>query len=131
MMKALRALLGGALAVLAVTLAVPAVATEQKATYDAATFANAQSENKHIVVEVFKKGCPTCAAQQPGLNSAKAKFPNATFVTVDFLGDADPVKRFQAVKQSTIIVYKGSKEVARLVGETDSDAIVAAIAKGA
>jgi hypothetical protein len=35
------------------------------------------------------------------------------------------------VKQSTIIVYKGSKEVARLVGETDSDAIVAAIAKGA
>jgi thiol-disulfide isomerase/thioredoxin len=116
---------------IAVVFAAPVIAMEQKATYEAAMFDKAQADNKHIVVEVFKKGCPTCAAQQPGLNSAKAKYPNATFVTVDFLGDSDAVKRFQAVKQSTIIVYKGSKEVARLVGETDSDAIVAAIGKGA
>jgi len=68
---------------------------------------------------------------QPGLKAAKEKFPKATFVTVDFNGDAAPVERFKAVKQSTIIVYKGAQEVARIVGETDSDAIVAAIGKGA
>lgn len=130
-MKLIRTSIAAALTGLALAFVAPASAMEQKATYEAAMFDKAQTDNQHIVVEVFKKGCPTCAAQQPGLNSAKAKFPNATFVTVDFLGDADPVKRFQAVKQSTIIVYKGSKEVARLVGETDSDAIVAAIAKGA
>jgi thiol-disulfide isomerase/thioredoxin len=130
-MKLIRNSIAAALAGLALAFAAPVIAMEQKATYEAAMFDKAQADNQHIVVEVFKKGCPTCAAQQPGLNSAKAKYPNATFVTVDFNGDADPVKRFQAVKQSTIIVYKGSKEVARLVGEMDSDAIVAAIGKGA
>jgi thiol-disulfide isomerase/thioredoxin len=130
-MTLIRISIAAALTGLAMAFAAPVIAMEQKATYEAAMFDKAQADNKHIVVEVFKKGCPTCAAQQPGLNSAKAKFPNATFVTVDFLGETDPVKRFQAVKQSTIIVYKGSKEVARLVGETDSDAIVAAIGKGA
>jgi thioredoxin 1 len=130
-MSALRTILVTALAGVALAFAAPVIAMEQKATYEAATFDKAQAANQHIIVEVFKKGCPTCAAQQPGLNSAKAKFPKATFVTVDFNGDADALKRFQAVKQSTIIVYKGSKEVARLVGETGSEAIVAAIAKGA
>jgi thiol-disulfide isomerase/thioredoxin len=130
-MNALKTCFAIALTAMVLSFAAPVIAMEQKATYESAMFDKAQADNKHIVVEVFKKGCPTCAAQQPGLNSAKAKFPNATFVTVDFNGDADPVARFKAVKQSTIIVYKGSKEVARLVGETDADAIVAAIAKGA
>lgn len=130
-MNALKTACAAALAGLALAFSAPAIAMEQKATYEAAMFDKAQAGNQHIVVEVFKKGCPTCAAQQPGLKAAREKFPNATFVSVDFNGDAEPVERFKAVKQSTIIVYKGTNEVARIVGETDSDAIVAAIAKGA
>lgn len=130
-MSTFKTMIAAALAGLTLAFAAPAMAMEQKPTYEAAMFDKAQAENQHIVIEVFKKGCPTCAAQQPGLKAAKEKFPNATFVTVDFQGDAEPVKRFKAVKQSTIIVYKGANEVARIVGETDSDAIVAAIAKGA
>ena len=130
-MSTFKTIIAAALAGLTLAFAAPAMAMEQKATYEAAMFDKAQAADQHIVVEVFKKGCPTCAAQQPGLKAAKERFPNATFVTVDFQGDAEPVKRFKAVKQSTIIVYKGANEVARIVGETDSDAIVAAIAKGA
>ncbi len=130
-MNALKISIAAALAGLAVAFAAPVIAMEQKATYEAAMFDKAQADNQHIVVEVFKKGCPTCAAQQPGLKAAKEKFPKAAFVTVDFNGDAAPIERFKAVKQSTIIVYKGSKEVSRIVGETDAEAIVAAIAKGA
>jgi thiol-disulfide isomerase/thioredoxin len=130
-MKTLMSFALAALAGLVFAVAAPVHAAEQKATYDAAMFDKAQAANQHIVVEVFKKGCPTCAAQQPGLNEAKAKFPGATFVTVDFQGDAQAVERFKAVRQSTIIVYKGANEVARLVGETDSKAIVDAIGKGA
>jgi thiol-disulfide isomerase/thioredoxin len=130
-MSTFKTMIAAALAGLTLAFVAPAMAMEQKATYEAAMFDKAQAADQHIVVEVFKKGCPTCAAQQPGLKAAKEKFPNATFVTVDFQGDAEPVKRFKAVKQSTIIVYKGANEVARIVGETDSDAIVAAIAKGA
>ncbi len=130
-MRSLRTMIAAALAGLALAFAAPAIAMEQTATYEAAMFDKAQSENSHIVVEVFKKGCPTCAAQQPGLKAAKEKFPDALFVTVDFEGDSAPVERFKAVKQSTIIVFKGAEEVARIVGETDSDAILATIAKGA
>jgi thiol-disulfide isomerase/thioredoxin len=130
-MTAVRSVLAAAIAGLALAFAAPAIGMEQKATYEAAMFDKAQAANQHIVVEVFKKGCPTCAAQQPGLKAAREKYPNATFVTVDFNGDEAPVERFKAVKQSTIIVYKGATEVARIVGETDADAIVAAIGKGA
>lgn len=129
-MKVLSNLVAVAIAVATIGLASAALAAGS-APYDKAKFDKAQAENQHIVVEVFKKGCPTCAAQQPGLNEARAKYPNAKFVVVDFMGEQAPVKRFEAVRQSTIIVYKGSKEVARLVGETNKDAIVAAIAKGA
>lgn len=108
----------------------PAFAGDAMAYTDAA-FKNAQAADKHIVVEVFKTGCPTCKLQQPGLKDARTKFPDATFLKVDFENDAGPVKMFNAVKQSTIIVYKGKQEVARSVGETDSGAIVGLIAKGA
>jgi thioredoxin 1 len=122
-----------AFAAVAMAFAVGAGATlaGEPMAYDMTSFDKAQGESRHIVVEVFKNGCPTCKLQQPGLNEARAKFPNADFVKVDFLGDAAPVKRFNASKQSTIIVFKGKEEVARLVGETDKDAIVAAIGKGA
>lgn len=108
----------------------PAFAGETMAYTDAA-FKNAQAANKLIVVEVFKTGCPTCKLQQPGLKEARARFPDATFLKVDFENDAGPVKMFKAVKQSTIIVYKGKQEVARSVGETETGAIVGLIEKGA
>ena len=99
-------------------------------TYKPAAFSQAQADNKHIVLEVFKKGCGTCAAQQPSLKEARAKYPNATFMKFDFVNDTEAVEQFKVVKQSTIIVFKGKEEVARLIGETDRDAIIGAIDKG-
>lgn len=102
-----------------------------KTTFEPAAFSQAQTDQKHIVVEVFKKGCGTCAAQKPSLEAARAQYPDAVFMAFDFANDAEFVKRFEVVKQSTIIVFKGKDEVARLVGETQRDAILGAIAKGA
>jgi thiol-disulfide isomerase/thioredoxin len=99
--------------------------------YNESQFKAAQARDSHIVVEVFKKGCPTCAAQQPSLDEARALYPNAVFLRVDFEHDTHAVETFRAVKQSTIIVFRGENEVARLVGETDRDAVIGAIAKGA
>ncbi len=99
-------------------------------TYEPAAFAQAQADQKHIIIEVFKKGCGTCAAQQPSLEAARAEYPNAVFMKFDFVNDQNAVKEFKVVKQSTIIVFKGKEEVARLVGETKREAILGAIAKG-
>lgn len=117
--------------ILAVAVLAGAVFARDAQTYNAATFDAAQKSNQHIVVEVFKHGCPTCKLQQPGLKEARQRYPDAVFFKVDFEGASAPVKKFRAVRQSTIIVFKGQKEVARLVGETDKDAIVRAIAEGA
>ncbi len=105
-------------------------AATEPATYTQSAFQQAQSDQKHIVIEVFKKGCGTCAAQKPSLEAARAKYPDATFMKFDFVNDTDAVKEFKVVKQSTIIVFKGKDEVARLVGETNRGAILGAIEKG-
>jgi thioredoxin 1 len=120
-----------AAAALAFTVSLSNTQAMDASLYDAAAFDMAQAQEQHIVVEVFKTGCPTCKLQQPGLKAARDKFPGAKFVKVDFDGASEPVKRFNAVKQSTIIVFKGKTEVARIVGETNAEAIVATIAKGA
>lgn len=121
--------LGAALALL-VASAAGAMAAADIKVYESDTFTAAQADQKHIVVEVFKKGCGTCAAQQPSLAEARKNYPDAVFLKIDFQGDTKAVEKFRVVKQSTIIVFNGKDEVARLVGETDRDAILGAIAKG-
>ncbi|MGH1419634.1 MAG: thioredoxin family protein [Hyphomicrobiaceae bacterium] len=101
------------------------------ATYTPAAFKQAQADSKHIIIEVFKKGCGTCAAQQPSLKEARSQYPDAAFFKFDFVNDKSAVEQFKVVKQSTIIVFKGKDEVARIVGETQKDAILGAVAKGA
>lgn len=112
------------------TFSAQAALSKDSAVYQPAEFASAQQQQKHVIIEVFKRGCSTCAAQQPALEKARQQFPDAVFMKVDFEHDADAVAKFKAVKQSTIIVFKGSAEVDRLVGVTDQAAILAAIGKG-
>jgi thiol-disulfide isomerase/thioredoxin len=113
------------------TIPVHGAMAKDPTAYQAVEFSDAQKQQKHVVIEIFKKGCGTCAAQQPALEKARQKFPDAVFMKVDFEHDADAVTVFKAVKQSTIIIFKGETEVDRLVGVTDPSAILAAIAKGA
>lgn len=108
----------------------PSAAAHGVATYTPSAFRQAQTDSKHIIIEVFKKGCGTCAAQQPSLEAARAQYPDATFMKFDFVNDKSAVDEFKVVKQSTIIVFKGTDEVARLIGETKKGAILGAIAKG-
>ena len=122
--------LGAAVVALGLSLAVQPVLAEFKANYSTTKFETAQNDGKHIVVEVFKKGCGTCKAQQPALKEAKATYPDAVFLAFDFIDNTEAVKKFKVVKQSTIIVFKGKDEIARLVGETAKDKILSAIAKG-
>lgn len=129
MPRVLRSMMFAAAAL--VSLSSQAALAGDAAPYQAAEFSAAQEQQKHVIVEVFKKGCPTCAAQQPALEKARMEYPDAVFMKVDFQNDDVAVSKFKAVMQSTIIVFKGKTEVARLVGETDEKAILGAIAKGA
>ncbi len=98
--------------------------------YNKVDFDKAQANNQMIVVDIYKDGCGTCAKQEPALADARVKYPNAVFFRVDFANDDDAVKRFRAIKQSTIIVYRGNDERGRSLGETNHGKILSLIAQG-
>lgn len=94
-------------------------------------FAAAQSAGTPIVVHIFAPWCPTCRAQEPVLQKIEAdpKFSGVTNFQVDFDSQKDAVRALKATNQSTIIVFKGAKEVGRSVGETSEAAISALLNK--
>lgn len=100
-----------------------AIAAEKPFSADA--FAAAQGAGKSIIVHVYAPWCPTCRAQEPVLKKLEAdpKFAGAEAFRVDFDGQKDAVRALKATSQSTIIVFKGAKEVGRSVGETSPKAI--------
>ncbi len=99
--------------------------------YDQAGFEAAQAAGKPILVEVHADWCPTCRVQEPLVSELMRNPENAGFVVlrVDFDNQKDVVKRLRAQYQSTLIVFKGRKEVSRSTGETRKDAIAAQLAK--
>ena len=87
---------------------------------------------KSIVVGVHADWCPTCKKQSPIINgfSKEKKFEKMVFYKVNFDSDKDFLKKFNVEHQSTLIVFKANKEVARSTGESDSDKIRALLEKG-
>jgi thiol-disulfide isomerase/thioredoxin len=99
--------------------------------YDKASFDTLVASGQPVLVHVHADWCPTCKRQLtvlgPMLNDpANAKI-NA--VTVDFDKEAAFKQANKVGGQSTLIVFKGGKEVARSVGATDAAAIASLIAQ--
>ncbi|QDH34361.1 thioredoxin family protein [Porphyrobacter sp. YT40] len=89
--------------------------------YDASSFAAAQGAGKTIVVDVHADWCPTCRAQAPILDELRKERASDTvaFVRVDFDKDKAFLRAHRIPRQSTVLVFKGGKEVARSIAETD------------
>lgn len=80
-----------------------------------------------VLVFVHADWCPTCRAQDAVLEKLlpTAEFKPITTLKVDFDSQKAVVKAFGVQYQSTLIVFKAGKEVARVTGETDRDRIAA------
>lgn len=119
----MRAMKLSLLALIAIFTAVTAsVASAQDWTaYTPQSFAAAQSEGKTLVVHIHAVWCPTCKAQMPTLDELKAEsgMSKVVFMRVDFDKEKDFLKTHRVATQSTILVFKGEKETARSVAETD------------
>ncbi|PWB91363.1 thiol reductase thioredoxin [Methylocystis sp. MitZ-2018] len=109
--------------------AAPAGAAEQSFTPQA--FAAAQTAGKSIIVHVYAPWCPTCRAQEPAVRRVEAdpKYADVAMFRVDFDGQKSALRTLKANRQSTIIVFKGDKEVGRSVGVTDPGEISALLSK--
>lgn len=108
----------------------PALAAEP-APFSAQAFEAARSAGKSILVEVSAPWCPTCRAQKPILSDlrAEARFKNLVVFNVDFDSQKDALRKFNAQRQSTLIVFKGGAEVGRSVGDTKKASIEALLAR--
>lgn len=89
--------------------------------FDAATFVAARSAGQPIVVDIAANWCPTCATQKPIIErlAAAPQFDQVTVFHVDFDNQRDVVRSLGASMQSTLIAFRGDRETARSVGDTD------------
>jgi thioredoxin 1 len=94
-------------------------------------FKAAQAAGSPILVEIHADWCPTCKAQNPILDklTSAAKFKGLKIFRVDFDAQKPVVKEFGAQMQSTLIVFKGSAEQGRSVGDTKEASIAALLDK--
>lgn len=105
-------------------LAIPRFAEAgDTAPFSQAAFDAARSAGRPILVEVSAPWCPICKTQKPILAklAADPRFKDLQIFDVDFDGSKDVLRQLNARMQSTLIAYKGDKEVGRSVGETQPE----------
>ncbi|GAM97021.1 trx [alpha proteobacterium U9-1i] len=101
-----------------------AAAAEYRA-FDQGAFAQAQSEGRPILVEVFAPWCPTCRAQSPIVRTIAedAAFANLVVFRIDYDNQRYEWRALNVRRQSTLIAYAGARETGRLVAATSPDRI--------
>lgn len=77
-------------------------------------------DGKPVVVDVSATWCPTCKAQKPIVEnlSKQPAYKDVAILAVDFDADKAVLKQFKVSMQSTLIAFKGGKEMGRSVGDT-------------
>lgn len=93
--------------------------------YNQATFDQLQQQNKPVLVLVHADWCTTCKAQVQVLNELLPQpgFNQITVVRVDYDKQKEVMKQFGVRERSTLILFKGKKEIARSTAETSKEAI--------
>lgn len=115
-----------ALAALAAPLVFAAEAMAKPfAAYQAGSFPKLLASGAPLIVHVHADWCPTCRRQITILDQAfkGGKFDKVNAVRVNFDKDKQFLTDYRVVRQATIIVFRGGKEVTRLVYDTDEGRI--------
>jgi len=110
---------------LAVLFAGSPLTAQEKETFTDERFEELQAAGEVILVDVWASWCPTCAQQQDVLAAFQAEHPDVRFhiLEVDFDDRKDLVTRFEAPRQSTLILYRGEERLWFSVAETRRDRI--------
>ena len=119
------------LGIFALTLAAPvalvrnAIAAEGNAPlpFTEAAFTAAQEAGKPILLDTYATWCQICARQAPVIDRLRVepKFKDLVIFRVNFDTQKDVMRRFHASVQSTLIAFRGNKEVGRSTGETQPE----------
>ena len=105
-------------------------AVEKKTNFSVEIFEKAKASGKTVVVNSYEVWCGTCSKQTKILNQAEKEFKNIIFLSYEQSKNKNIAKKLGIKFWTTIVVYKGSDEVARIVGQIDKEVIYSAIQKG-
>jgi len=121
----------GVLALAATLSFAPPVLAAQKQKFDQKAFEAAQAAGHPILIDVSAPWCPVCWAQAPIIArlASEPRMKSLAIFTVDFDSQKELLRRLKVQKQSTLIVYKGGKEVGRSTGDTNAGRIEALLNK--
>ena len=88
-------------------------------------FDKLSAEGKPVMLDISATWCPTCKQQAPIIDSLmkRPEFKDVTTLTIDFDANKPTLKKFKVNMQSTLVAFKGGKEVGRSVGDTRPDGI--------
>ena len=86
-------------------------------------FDAAQKAGKPILVDTFATWCDVCSRQAPILDKLHEdpRYKDLVVLRVNFDTQKGVMRRFNARMQSTLIAFRGTKEVGRSVGETQPE----------
>ena len=105
-------------------------AVEKKTNFSTEIFEKARDSGKTVVINSYEIWCGTCSEQTKILNQAEKEFKDIVFLSYEQSKNKEIAQKLNIKYWTTIVVYKGNKEVARIVGQTDKKTIYSAIQKG-
>jgi len=101
------------------------------APYSAQALASAQQAGKSVAVHFHADWCPTCKQQEKAILQLKAEPGlDITLLVANYDKEKDLRSAMKVRTQSTLVVFKGTEEKARLAGDTAPDKIRAALKAG-
>ena len=117
--------------ILVAGIALTAPAFADKADGTIPGFDDALKAGGPVMIHITAPWCSECKLQKPIVAKllATPEFGAMKKFDVDFDTDKATLRRYRVQMQSTIIVYKGGKEVDRLTGDTDPAVIHALMRK--
>lgn len=96
--------------------------------YTPAALAQAQAAGEATALHFHASWCPTCKKQASSIETLKAdKSLKLTIFVADYDLEEPLKKQLKVQTQSTLIVYKGKEEKARLAGKTSAEDIKAVL----
>lgn len=105
-------------------------AVEKKTNFSKEVFEKAKTSGKTVVVNSYEVWCGTCGKQTKILDQAEKEFTDIVFLSYEQSKNKDIAQMLGIKFWTTIVVYKGDNEMARLVGQTDKEIIYSAIQEG-